>query len=285
MRLLRYGPSGRESPGLLDANGVMRDLRGVVSDIGPASFADGSLERLRTVDLSALPCVDGPVRLGPPVARPGKIVCVGLNYRAHAEESSMDVPDEPVLFMKATSSVSGPDDPIRLPAGWSKVDWEVELGVVIGRTARSVPINAAMRCIAGYCLANDVSERAFQLERGGQWVKGKSCDTFAPLGPWLVTVDEVPDVQDIEMSLDVNGERMQAGSTRQMIFPVTSVVSYISRYMTLEPGDVILTGTPPGVGLGRTPPRYLQPGDRVTLAATGLGRQDNRVIAPDELPA
>jgi 2,4-diketo-3-deoxy-L-fuconate hydrolase len=270
---------------MLDADGGLRDLRGVVADIGAASLADGSLERLRKVDVRDLPRVEGPVRLGSPITRPGKIVCVGLNYRAHAEESSMDVPAEPVLFMKATSSITGPTDPIRLPAGWSKVDWEVELGVVIGRTARNVTDAGAAACIAGYCLANDVSERAFQLERGGQWVKGKSCDTFAPLGPWLVTVDEVPDVQRIELSLDVNGERMQTGNTRQMIFPVTAVVSYISHFMTLEPGDVILTGTPPGVGLGQTPPRYLQPGDRITLTATGLGRQENVVVAPGDFAA
>ena len=282
MRLLRHGLQGNESPGLLDAEGAIRDLAGVVADISPAGIADGLIDKLRSIDPRDLPRVAGQPRVGPPVARAGKIVCVGLNYRAHAEEASMEVPAEPVLFMKATSAITGPQDPIRLPIGWSKVDWEVELGVVIGRTAHYVPTASALDHIAGYCLANDVSERAFQLERSGQWVKGKSCDTFAPLGPWLVTPDEITDPQDLDLWLDVNGERMQAGNTRQMIFPVAAVVSYISQFMTLEPGDVVMTGTPPGVGLGRRPPRYLQPGDRVTLSATGLGRQENRVIAPQE---
>lgn len=280
MRLLRYGPPGAEFPGLLDAQGRLRDLRAVIADISPAGIADGLIDRLRAIDPQTLPLVHGQPRVGPPVAHVGKIVCVGLNYRAHAEESLMEVPSEPVLFMKATTAITGPHDPICLPRGWSKVDWEVELGVVIGRTTRYVDPESASACIAGYCLANDVSERAFQLEHGGQWSKGKSCDSFAPLGPWLVTADEVGDPQDLDLRLELNGERMQAGNTRQMIFPVAPIVSYISRFMTLEPGDVVLTGTPPGVGMGRSPPRYLQPGDRLTLAATRLGEQQNIVVAP-----
>jgi 2,4-didehydro-3-deoxy-L-rhamnonate hydrolase len=281
MRLARYGLRGHERPALIAADGTLRDLSAHTPDISAATLSGGLLARLRAVSPESLPVVPGQPRLGPPVAGIGKLVCVGLNYREHAEETQSRAPAEPILFMKATTALNGPSDPIRMPRGWSKVDWEVELGVVIGAVARYVPEAAFRDYVAGYCIANDVSERAFQLEHGGQWFKGKSCDTFAPLGPWLVTGDEVPDPQALDISLHLNGERMQHSNTRSMIFPVSKLVSYVSAFMTLEPGDVLLTGTPSGVGLGRTPPRFLQPGDELHLSITGLGDQRQRLLAPD----
>ncbi|MDR6215492.1 fumarylacetoacetate hydrolase family protein [Paracidovorax wautersii] len=274
MKLVRYGQPGAERAGLLDAQGTLRDVSMLLPDIGPEQLAPRTLEGLAALDPTRLPAVEGAVRLGCPIARIGKIVCVGLNYADHAAEAGLTAPAEPVLFMKATSALSGPTDPVRLPPGAQKVDWEVELGVVIGTRARGVSEQAALQHVAGYVLANDVSERSYQMERGGQWDKGKGCDTFAPLGPWLVTAGEVPDPHAIDLWLEVNGQRMQSGSTRDFIFGVPQVVSYISAFMTLEPGDVILTGTPAGVGLGRKPqPVFLQPGDVMRLGATGLGEQ------------
>ncbi len=274
MKLVRYGQPGAERAGLLDAQGTLRDVSMLLPDIGPEQLAPRTLEGLAALDPTRLPAVEGAVRLGCPIARIGKIVCVGLNYADHAAEAGLPAPAEPVLFMKATSALSGPTDPVRLPPGAQKVDWEVELGVVIGTRARGVSEQAALQHVAGYVLTNDVSERSYQMERGGQWDKGKGCDTFAPLGPWLVTADEVPDPHAIDLWLEVNGQRMQSGSTRDFIFGVPQVVSYISAFMTLEPGDVILTGTPAGVGLGRKPqPVFLQPGDVMRLGATGLGEQ------------
>ncbi len=279
MKLLRYGERGAERPGLLDTRGVVRDLSAHVTDIGPATLDDATLRRLATLDPARLPAVPPGVRLGPPVAGTGKVLCVGLNYRLHAAEADMEVPAEPLLFMKATSSISGPCDPIVLPKGSTKGDWEVELGVVIGRRAQDVTVADAMRHVAGYCVANDVSERALQLERGGQWIKGKSNDTFAPLGPWLVTRDEVPHVQQLDIWSEVNGRRYQQASTRDMIFDVAFLVSYISMFATLLPGDVIMSGTPPGVGMGQSPPVYLKAGDRVRLGIGGLGEQLQEVRA------
>lgn len=280
MKLLRYGPSGHELPGLLDADGVLRDLSNEVDDITPALLSDEAQSRLRQIDPSTLPCVAGAPRLGPCVADVGKIICVGLNFSDHAAETGMSVPPEPVLFMKATSAISGPNDDIVLPRGSLKTDWEVELAVVIGREARYVDEASALNHVAGYSVINDLSEREFQLERGGQWDKGKGCDTFAPLGPWLVTRDEVPDPHDLRMRLSVNGHIYQNGSTNTMIYRVPFLVSYISRFMTLKPGDVISTGTPPGVGMGQRPPVYLKAGDVVELEIESLGRQRQRVVAP-----
>jgi 2-keto-4-pentenoate hydratase/2-oxohepta-3-ene-1,7-dioic acid hydratase in catechol pathway len=283
MKLLRFGPKGAEKPGLLDANGVIRDLSGVLPDLTSAQLAAGALARLADVDPSRLPAVDGPVRYAPIVADIGKLICVGLNYSDHAAESGMAVPAEPVLFMKATSSIIGCNDPVVLPRGSVKSDWEVELGVVIGKRARYVDEASALDYVAGYCVVNDLSEREYQLERGGQWDKGKGCDTFGPVGPWLVTADEVPDPQNLDMWLEVNGKRYQTGNTRTMVFTVAYLVSYISRFMTLQPGDVISTGTPPGVGLGQKPdPVYLEPGDRMRLGIAGLGEQEQTVHAWNE---
>ncbi|WP_198117040.1 fumarylacetoacetate hydrolase family protein [Massilia rhizosphaerae] len=283
MKLLRFGPKGAEKPGLLDANGVIRDLSGVLPDLTSAQLAAGALARLADVDPSGLPAVDGPVRYAPIVADIGKLICVGLNYSDHAAESGMAVPAEPVLFMKATSSIIGCNDPVVLPRGSVKSDWEVELGVVIGKRARYVDEASALDYVAGYCVVNDLSEREYQLERGGQWDKGKGCDTFGPVGPWLVTADEVPDPQNLDMWLEVNGKRYQTGNTRTMVFTVAHLVSYISRFMTLQPGDVISTGTPPGVGLGQKPdPVYLEPGDRMRLGIAGLGEQEQTVHAWNE---
>jgi 2,4-diketo-3-deoxy-L-fuconate hydrolase len=279
MKLVRHGNAGREKPGMLDGHGTLRDLSEVVDDIGGEMLAAQNLARLRALDPVTLPQVEGDPRLGAPIGGVGKIVCVGLNYADHAAESGQPVPEQPVLFMKATSAIVGAFDDVVIPLGSAKTDWEVELGVVIGNTARDVPRERAAEHIAGYLIVNDVSERAFQFEHGGQWVKGKSCDTFAPLGPWLVTRDEVPDPQDLEMWLDVNGHRYQHGNTRTMVFDVAALVSHISRYMTLEPGDVISTGTPPGVGLGQKPPVYLEPGDLMELGISGLGVQRQRVTA------
>ena len=281
MKLLRYGPKGQEKPGLLDAQGSIRDLSGEIDDIAGEVLSDAALERLRALDPEGLPLVKGEPRLGPCVGRVGKLVCIGLNYRDHAEESGQPVPEEPVIFMKATSSLSGPDDPVVIPRGSEKTDWEVELAFVIGKEARYVEQADWADYVAGYCVCNDVSERAFQLESTGQWVKGKSADSFAPLGPWMVTRDEIPDPQALEVWLDVDGTRRQTGNTRTMIFPVAELVAYVTRFMSLQPGDVISTGTPPGVGLGHKPPIFLSPGQVMTLGIEGLGAQRQEVVASD----
>jgi len=279
MKLLRWGEAGAERPGMLDAGGRIRDLSGLVPDIGGAVIGDAGLAMLAGIDPRSLPLVPEGVRLGPCVAGTGKFICIGLNYADHAAESGMPVPTEPIIFMKATSAICGPDDPILIPRGSERTDWEVELAVIIGTRAKYVPESRALAHVAGYAVSNDVSERAFQTERGGQWTKGKSCDNFGQLGPWLVTRDEVADPQDLPMWLTVNGERMQDGSTRTMVYGVAHLVSYLSQFMTLHPGDVISTGTPPGVGMGKKPPRYLRPGDVVELGIEGLGRQRQQVIA------
>ena len=279
MKLLRYGPPGAEKPGLLDDRGRIHELGAEIGDLDPETIAPHGLDRLRQLDRDDLPVVQGTPRIGVPLSGIGKIVAVGLNYADHAKESGMPVPEEPVLFTKATSAISGPFDPVVIPAGSVKTDWEVELAFVIGRTARSVAEEDAISHIAGYCIMNDVSERAFQLERGGQWVKGKSADTFAPIGPWLVTTDEVPDPQNLGMRLEVNNKRYQDGNTNTMIFGVATLVSYISRYMTLLPGDVVTTGTPPGVGQGQKPPVFLKPGDVMVLRIEGLGEQRQELLA------
>ena len=279
MKLLRYGPPGQEKPGLVDRDGRIRDLSGKIKDVTPDVLAPGKLEELARIDPNSLPLVDGKPRLGPCVAGVPKLVCVGLNYADHAAESGMPIPKEPVLFMKATTAISGPNDDVMLPKGSEKGDWEVELGIVIGTKAQYVSVHDAMKHVAGYCIVNDVSEREFQLERGGQWVKGKSSDTFAPIGPWMVTKDEIPDPQALDLFCEVNGKRMQNGNTRTMIFPVEHLVSYISHFITLLPGDVIPTGTPPGVGLGMKPnPVFLKPGDTMRLGISGLGEQQQRVV-------
>lgn len=273
MKLLRHGPTGQERPGLLDATGTLRDLSAHLPEVNGAALQPEALARLAALNPADLPPLPADTRLGCPVAGVGKIVCVGLNYADHAAESGMPVPTEPVLFLKATSSISGPNDPVTIPRGSVKTDWEVELGVVIGRRASYVERADAMNHVAGYVLVNDVSEREYQLERGGQWDKGKSCDTFSPIGPWLVTRDEVPDPQALGMWLDVNGRRFQNGNTRTMVFGVAELVAYISGFMTLHPGDIISTGTPPGVGLGQKPPAYLKAGDVMQLGIDGLGTQ------------
>ncbi len=278
MKLVRFGPAGREKPGLVDQDGNLRDLSGVIADVTPDILAPRALARLARIKPARLPLVGGRRRLGPPLAGIGKLVCVGLNYADHAKESGMPSPEEPVLFMKSTTAISGPYDPVVIPKGSKKTDWEVELGVVIGRTASYVPKKTALDHVAGYCIVNDVSERQMQLEGSGQWVKGKSADTFAPIGPWLVSRDEIGNPQALDLWLDVNGERMQSGNTRTMIWGVAALVSYISKCMTLLPGDVISTGTPPGVGLGRRPPRYLRPGDVMRLGIGGLGEQRLKVV-------
>ena len=278
MKLVRFGPAGREKPGLVDRDGNLRDLSGVIADVTPDSLAPRALARLARIKPARLPLVGGRRRLGPPLDGIGKLVCVGLNYADHAKESGMPIPQEPVLFMKSTTAISGPYDPVVIPKGSKKTDWEVELGVVIGSTARYVPKRTALDHVAGYCIVNDVSERELQLEGSGQWVKGKSADSFAPIGPWLVSRDEIGNPQALDLWLDVNGARMQSGNTRTMIFGVATLVSYISKCMTLLPGDVISTGTPPGVGLGRTPPRYLKPGDVMRLGIDGLGEQRLKVV-------
>lgn len=278
MKLLRYGQAGREKPGLLDTSGTIRDLSGVIPDVASEALLPESLARLRAVKPESLPSVPGSVRLGACVTGIGKFICVGLNYSDHAAESGMAVPAEPIIFMKATSCVSGPNDDIVIPRGSQKTDWEVELGVVIGRRAKYVEEKDALLHVAGYCVVNDLSERAYQLEGTGQWVKGKSADTFGPIGPWLVTTDEVPDWHGLDMWLEVDGHRYQNGSTRTMVFGVPFLVSYLSRFMTLHPGDVISTGTPPGVGHGQKPPVYLREGNTVRLSVQGLGEQRQRVV-------
>ncbi|EPX82753.1 2-keto-4-pentenoate hydratase/2-oxohepta-3-ene-1,7-dioic acid hydratase (catechol pathway) [Rubellimicrobium thermophilum DSM 16684] len=280
MKLLRWGERGAERPGMVDAEGRMRDLTGIVPDIAGEVLSDEGLARLRALDPATLPPVPEGARLGPCVGGIGKFICIGLNYADHAAESGLSVPPEPVIFMKATSAVCGPNDPILIPRGSQKTDWEVELAVIIGTRAKYVSEAEAMAHVAGYAVCNDVSERAFQAERQGQWTKGKSCDNFGPLGPWLVTRDEVPDPQDLRMWCDVNGQRMQDGSTRTMVYGVAYLVSYLSQFFTLHPGDVISTGTPPGVGLGMKPPRYLKAGEVVTLGIEGLGEQ--RQICEDD---
>jgi 2-keto-4-pentenoate hydratase/2-oxohepta-3-ene-1,7-dioic acid hydratase in catechol pathway len=281
MKLIRYGAAGAERPGVVDSNGVIRDLSGAVADVaGPALLPD-SLDRLRSLDLEQLPEVAQPVRLGPCVGRVGKFIGIGLNYSDHAAESGMAVPKEPVVFMKATSSICGANDDVVLPRGSEKLDWEVELGVVIGKEAKYCTEQAALSHVAGYCVINDLSERAYQLEGTGQWVKGKSADTFGPMGPWLVTAEEVPDPQDLNLWLDVDGKRYQDGSTSTMVFGVARLVSYLSRFMSLQPGDVISTGTPPGVGLGQKPPLYLRAGNVMRLGVQGLGEQRQRVVAEE----
>ena len=279
MKLIRWGAVGAEKPGMLDAAGRLRDLSGVVPDIAGHVLSDAGLEALRAVDPASLPELPADTRLGPCVGGIGKMLCIGLNYADHAAEAGQPVPPEPILFMKATSAICGPNDPTLIPRSSSKTDWEVELGVVIGTRAKHVPEDRALEHVAGYCIVNDVSEREFQIERAGQWTKGKSHDSFGPTGPWLVTRDEVADPQALALWLDVNGERVQDGSTRTMVYGVAHLVAYASRFMTLHPGDVIATGTPPGVGLGMKPPRFLKPGDVVELGVEGLGQQRQEVIA------
>lgn len=279
MRLVRYGRPGKEKPGLIDQSGVLRDLSSVIADLDATQLSPKALARLARMSTERLPAVRGNPRFGVPVAGVGKFIAIGLNYSDHAAEAGMPLPAEPVIFMKAISCLSGADDPIMLPRGSNKTDWEVELGIVVGTRAQYVTQKEAMECIAGYCVVNDVSEREFQLERGPQWDKGKGCDTFGPVGPWLVTADEVPQPQKLGMWLEVNGERMQDGSTRTMVFSPAKIVSYVSRFMTLMPGDIIATGTPPGVGMGMRPPRFLKAGDVVTLGIDGLGQQRHDVIA------
>ncbi|PQZ49261.1 FAA hydrolase family protein [Ochrobactrum sp. MYb15] len=279
MKFLRYGETGQEKPGLLDADGTIRDLSAHVGDLSGAALAPDALAKLGSLDVNALPKVEGNPRLGPCVAGTGKFICIGLNYADHAAESGMAVPPEPVIFMKATSAIVGPNDDLLIPRGSEKTDWEVELGIVIGKTAKYVSEDDALDYVAGYCTLHDVSERAFQIERAGQWTKGKSCDTFGPTGPWLVTKDEVADPQNLGMWLKVNGETMQDGSTKTMVYGVRHLVSYLSQFMSLQPGDIISTGTPPGVGMGMKPPRYLKAGDVVELGIEGLGTQKQNVRA------
>ena len=279
MKFVRFGPDGRERVGAIDADGRLRDLSSAAPDLHLPSLGLAGLARLRRLDPAAFPLVRGTPRLGVPWTGISKFVGIGLNYRDHAAEAGMPVPAEPIVFMKAATCIVGPDDPVRLPPGSVKTDWEVELGVVIGRTARHVQERDALAHVAGYCVVNDVSEREYQLERGGTWDKGKGCDTFGPIGPWLVTPDEVPDPQDLALWLDVNGERRQRGNTSTMVFGVAQLVAYVSRFMTLLPGDLIATGTPPGVGMGMKPPQYLKAGDVMTLGIAGLGTQTQRVVA------
>lgn len=287
MKFLRYGPAGQEKPGLLDAAGQIRDLSHLIDDISPETIAQGRLEAIRTsVDTGALPLVEGPVRLGACIARTGNFIAIGLNYAEHATETDAAIPTEPILFNKAPSCLCGPNDDVVLPPGSTKTDWEIELAFVIGRWGFMIPEERALDYVAGYCVCNDVSEREYQLEREGQWVKGKCFPTFGPLGPWLVTPDEVPDPQNLSLWMDVNGERIQNANTRTMIFPITRIIAEVSRYMILNPGDIVTTGTPPGVGLGFRPPRYLKAGDTMRLGVEGLGEQMQRVVAwPGHLAA
>ena len=280
MKLVRYGSLGKEKPGLIDAEGILRDLSAVVKDIGPDQLGDAALAKIAKLNPAKLPAVKGKPRMGCPVTGVRKFIAIGLNYADHAAESNLPIPPEPIVFMKATSCIQGPNDPVMIPKGSKKTDWEIELGVVIGKQARHVSQKDALSHVAGYCTMNDVSEREFQIERGGTWDKGKGCDTFGPVGPWLVTRDEVPNPQKLGMWLDVNGERRQTGNTKTMIFSVAKLVSYVSQFMTLEPGDFITTGTPPGVGLGVKPnPVFLKKGDVVTLGIDGLGEQRQEMVA------
>jgi 2,4-diketo-3-deoxy-L-fuconate hydrolase len=279
MKLVRYGRPGKEKPGLIDEEGKLRDLSGVIADIDATQLSDKAIRKLAKIKHDTLPLVRGEPRYGVPVAGVRKFIGIGLNYSDHAAESGMPEPSEPIVFMKAITCLSGPDDQVMLPKGSKKTDWEVELGVIIGTRASYVSEEEALNYVAGYCVVNDVSERSFQLERGGQWDKGKGCDTFGPVGPWLVTRDEVIDEQDLDLYLEVNGKRMQTGNTGTMIFSVAKIVSYLSQFMTLEPGDIIATGTPPGVGAGRKPQRFLKKGDSIRLGIAGLGEQQQDVIA------
>ena len=280
MKLLRHGPQGAEKPGLVDPAGTVRDLSGHVPDIAGDALSPAGLARLAALDPASLPAVQGTPRLGPCVARPLNFVCIGLNYADHAAETGAKPPKEPIIFLKSLSAFCGPNDDVMIPRGSKKTDWEVELGVVIGTTARYVPDHAAMDHVAGYCVVNDVSEREYQTERGGQWDKGKGCDTFGPTGPWLVTKDEVTDPQDLSLWLDVDGKRMQNGNTKTMIFGVRELVSYVSHFITLQPGDIISTGTPPGVAMGMKPePVYLRPGQEIRLGILGMGEQRQRTVA------
>ncbi|AWM28254.1 fumarylacetoacetate hydrolase family protein [Sinorhizobium fredii] len=279
MKLLRYGPEGAEKPGVLDSAGRIRDLSAVIADIAGPTIADFGWAR--SLDIESLPIVEGALRLGACVAGSGKFLCIGLNYADHAAESGLEVPPEPVVFMKATSAIVGPNDNVIIPRGSVATDWEVELGVVIGKKAKYVSQAEAMDHVAGYCVINDVSERDFQTKRSGQWTKGKSCDSFGPTGPWLVTRDEIADPQNLAMWLKVNGDTKQNGSTETMVYGVAYLVSYLSQFMTLHPGDIISTGTPPGVGMGFKPPQYLKPGDVIELGIEGLGTQKQTVLADD----
>jgi len=279
MKLLRYGPNGHEKPGILDRDGNIRDLSGAVKDIDGDALSPASLGRLRRLDLTTLPLAAGSPRIGACVANPSKVLAIGLNYRLHAEEAGMPIPGEPIFFMKATSSICGPNDDVIIPKGSQKTDYEVELAIVIGTTARYVDIEDAKKHIAGYCVVNDVSEREYQMERGGQWTKGKSCDTFCPMGPGLVTADEVGDAGKLQVSTEVNGERRQHSNTADLIFGIEHIVSYCSQFMTLNPGDVIPTGTPSGVAMGFKPPKFLKAGDRMRVAVEGLGEQNSRLVA------
>ncbi len=281
MKLLRYGTVGQEKPGLVDRKGKIRDLSGKIDDLAGAALRPDSLEKLKALDPENLPAVEGAPRLGPCVGATGKFIAIGLNYADHAKESGVEVPKEPVIFMKATSSICGPNDNVVMPRGSKKCDWEVELACVIGKPGKYIAEAEARDHIAGFCIVNDVSERSFQLEGTGQWVKGKSADTFGPVGPWLVTTDEVPDSQNLHIWLEVNGHRYQDGNTKTMVFTVPFLVSYVSRFMSLQSGDIITTGTPPGVGLGLKPPTYLKPGDTMTLGIEGLGEQRQHVVAAD----
>jgi 2-keto-4-pentenoate hydratase/2-oxohepta-3-ene-1,7-dioic acid hydratase in catechol pathway len=279
MKLVRYGKPGKEKPGLIDADGKLRDLSGVIKDIDPSQLGDAALARLRKLKTATLPLVKGTPRMGCPVAGVPKFIAIGLNYADHAAESNLPIPKEPIVFMKATTCIQGPDDDVMLPKGSVKTDWEVELGVVIGKQARYVSRTSALDYVAGYCAINDVSEREYQTERGGTWDKGKGCDTFGPIGPWLVTRDEIANPQQLDMRLDVNGQRMQTGNTRTMIFGVAKLVSYVSQFMTLVPGDVITTGTPPGVGMGKKPSAiFLKKGDVMVVGIDGLGEQRQTVV-------
>jgi len=282
MKLVRYGAAGKEKPGLIDVAGKLRDLSKYVKDFDGAAISPAALAKIAKLKTDTLPLVKGKPRMGSPVAKVGKFIAIGLNFYDHAEESGMPVPKEPVVFMKATSCIVGCNDDVMLPKGSKKTDWEVELGIVIGTRARYVSQKAATDYVAGYCTINDVSEREYQLERGPQWDKGKGCDTFGPIGPWLVTKEEIPNIHNCKMWLDVNGKRMQTGTTKKMIFNVSKIVSYLSQFMTLEPGDIITTGTPPGVGLGMKPPVYLKAGDVMTLGIEGLGEQ-RQVVVPFKL--
>lgn len=281
MKLFRHGNRGSERPGILDKNGARRDLSGVVADIGGDALSPAGLDAIRRIDPESLPRVADDARYGPCVANVGKFVCIGLNYADHAEEAGLELPAEPIIFLKANSAIAGPDDDVLIPRGSTKTDWEVELGIVMGKAGKYIDEADALAHIAGYCTINDVSEREFQIERGGTWDKGKGCDTFGPMGPWMVTADEIADAQDLEMWLDVDGVRRQTGSTRTMIFGVAHLVSYVSRFMSLQPGDVISTGTPPGVGMGHRPPEYLKPGQVMTLGIAGLGEQRQHVRMDD----
>ena len=281
MKLLRIGAKGAEKPAIVHSDGTIRDLSSVVGDIAGDALTDEGLATIAAADLSALPVLDADSRIGPCVGHVGKFICIGLNYADHAAESGMAVPEEPIIFFKATSAITGPNDPVIIPKGSEKTDWEVELGIVIGKAARYIGEDAAMDHVAGYCLVNDVSERAFQIERAGQWVKGKSADSFGPIGPWLVTRDDIADPQNLSMWLEVDGHRYQDGSTRTMVFGVAHLVSYLSQFMSLQPGDIISTGTPPGVGMGQTPPVYLKAGQTIRLGIEGLGEQTQTTVAWD----